>query len=61
MEEVKQVVWDCDGSKALGPDGYKVWDLISSNIKRPDHAPSLQLIFLVYRVHEAEEISFKTG
>jgi len=22
IEEVKQVVWDCDGSKVPGPDGF---------------------------------------
>lgn len=22
IEEVKQAVWDCDGSKAPGPDGF---------------------------------------
>jgi hypothetical protein len=38
LEEVKQAVWDCDGSKAPGPDGFtfsfykKAWNLISSNI-----------------------------
>ena len=38
MEEVKQVVWDCDGSKAPGPDGFtfsfykKVWNIISSEV-----------------------------
>ena len=35
IEEVKQAVWDCDGSKTPGPDGYtfsfnkKVWNIIS--------------------------------
>jgi len=38
LEEVKQAVWDCDGSKAPGPDGFtfsfykKTWNLISSDI-----------------------------
>jgi mannosylglycoprotein endo-beta-mannosidase len=38
IEEVKQVAWDSDGSKAPGPDGYafslykKVLDLISSDV-----------------------------
>jgi hypothetical protein len=38
MEEVKQAIWDCDGSKALGPDGFtfsfykKVWNIISSEV-----------------------------
>jgi hypothetical protein len=38
LEEVKQAVWDCDGSKAPGPDGFtfsfykKAWNLISSDI-----------------------------
>jgi hypothetical protein len=38
MEEVKQAVWDCDGSKAPGPDGFtfsfykKVWNIISSEV-----------------------------
>lgn len=22
IEEIKEAVWDCDGSKSLGPDGY---------------------------------------
>jgi len=35
IEEVKQAVWDYDGSKASGPDGFtfsfykKVWNIIS--------------------------------
>ncbi|XP_061983093.1 uncharacterized protein LOC133702794 [Populus nigra] len=38
LEEVKQAVWDCDGSKAPGHDRFtfsfykKVWNLISSDI-----------------------------
>ena len=38
MEEVKQAVWDCDGSKAPGPDGFtfsfykKVWNIINSEV-----------------------------
>ncbi|XP_073263045.1 uncharacterized protein [Populus alba] len=38
MEEVKQAVWDCDGSKAPDPDGFtfcfykKVWNIISSKV-----------------------------
>jgi mannosylglycoprotein endo-beta-mannosidase len=38
MEEVKQVMWYCDSSKAPSPDGYnfsfykKVWNLINSNV-----------------------------
>jgi hypothetical protein len=41
--------------------GTRYGTLSAQILKRPDHAPSLQLIFPVYRVHEAEEISFKTG
>jgi hypothetical protein len=38
MEEVKKVVWDCDVSKAPGPDGFtfsfykKVWNIISLEV-----------------------------
>ena len=38
LEEVKQAIWDCDGSKAPGPDGFtfsfykKEWNLISPDI-----------------------------
>ena len=34
LEEIKEAMWDCDGSKALGPDGFnfnfikKSWDVI---------------------------------
>ncbi|KAJ9560860.1 hypothetical protein OSB04_006020 [Centaurea solstitialis] len=38
MEEIKEAVWDCDGSKAPGPDGFnfnfikKFWEVIKKDI-----------------------------
>lgn len=38
IEKIKRVVWDCDGSKTLGPNGFtfsfykKTWSLLSSDI-----------------------------
>ena len=38
MEELKQSVWDCDGSKSPGPDGFNfkfyilAWDFIANDL-----------------------------
>jgi hypothetical protein len=38
MEEVKNIVWGCDGSKCPGPDGFNfkfyrlAWDFIAQDI-----------------------------
>lgn len=38
MEEIKEAVWNCDGSKAPGPDGFNfnfvnsAWDIIQNEV-----------------------------
>ena len=40
LQEVKQAVWDCDGSKSPGPDGVsfdfikQFWDLLKDDVMR---------------------------
>lgn len=40
MAEIKTAVWECEGNKSPGPDGYnfsflkKFWDLVSVDVKR---------------------------
>jgi len=40
MEEIKEVVWDCDSNKSLGLDGFnfnffkELWDLIKQDLSR---------------------------
>jgi hypothetical protein len=38
LDEIKRCVWDCDGSKSPGPDGFNfkfyklTWDFIAKNL-----------------------------
>lgn len=40
MEEVKDVIWECDGNKSPGPDGFNLkfikecWDIVSPEIMK---------------------------
>ncbi|GKV37864.1 hypothetical protein SLEP1_g45836 [Rubroshorea leprosula] len=54
-EEVKQAVWSCEGSKALGPDGFnfnfirEMWDLIKGDVMGFEFRP-IFLIEVMYKV-----------
>ncbi|RDX95383.1 hypothetical protein CR513_22105, partial [Mucuna pruriens] len=40
FEEIKSVIWDCEGSKSLGPDGYifqfikSFWEILKLDVVR---------------------------
>ncbi|XP_057425790.1 uncharacterized protein LOC130719169 [Lotus japonicus] len=39
LEEIREAVWDCDGNKSLGPDGYnfkfikEFWEILKEDLK----------------------------
>ncbi|XP_073265324.1 uncharacterized protein [Populus alba] len=49
MEEVKQAVWDCDGSKAPGPDGF-TFCFYKKGPSRFSHFRPISLIHGLYKI-----------